>query len=406
MGIQTIKSIFFGSVFRILGTFVLALVVTVGGAFAAGVIGIPGLESVDNEFGEVDDEHTEILTDMTIHNPNPVGAGSADVDAEFVVSMNGIEMADGGGEDITLEPGTSTESFRTQMRNDRIPEWWVTHIENDEQTHVEIDATVSSGVLDRSTRITDEQTVETDLLSAFNSDETRPVNAERPVVDDPFLYVNRTRGQWGGVDQRHTELELEFDIYNPQSYAVPMTELGYEITMNDVVIGEGESNREYVLQPGRETTVETVTRIENDNLDDWWVTHVENEEVSELRIEFVATFELASGTTITIPLESLTYEETVETDIWGNEEDDSADDETSASSDEDGSASSDDETRTDDGTDQEGNDTDETGDDDTDDDDSDDSGTGDDGGDEDDTGDDDGGDEDEDEDDDGFPLTL
>ncbi|MFP8955794.1 LEA type 2 family protein [Natrialbaceae archaeon A-CW3] len=400
MGIQTIKSLFIGSPFRVVGTLVLALVVTIGGAFAAGVIGVPELESVHNEFGEVDDERTEILTDMTVHNPNPVGTGSADVDADFVVSMNGIEMADGGGEDITLEPGTSTESFRTEMRNERIPEWWVTHIENDEQTHVEIDATVSSGVLDRSTTIREEQTVETDLISAFNSDETRPVNAERPVVEDPFLYVNHTRGQWGGVDQRHTELELEFDIYNPQSYAVPMTELGYEITMNDVVIGEGQSNREYVLQPGQETTVETVTRIDNENLDDWWVTHVENDEVSDLRIEFVATFELASGTTITVPLESLTYEETVETDIWGNEDDSNGGVD---SSDENGSASSDDEGGADDGdTDGAGDDNaDETEDDGTDDGDTDDR-TEDDSGDEDDTGD----GEDEDEDDDGFPLGL
>ncbi|MFC7240504.1 LEA type 2 family protein [Saliphagus sp. GCM10025317] len=317
---QTIRSLFFGSAFRIAGTLVLAIAVTIGGAFGAGVLGVPTLESMDNEFGDVDDERTEILTDLTIHNPNPIGLGSADVDANYDVSMNGVEMANGSGEDITVEPGTSTESLQTEMRNERIPDWWVTHIENGEQTHVEIDATISSGLVGRSTEVTNEQTVETDLLSAFNSEETRPINADRALVEDPILYVNATRGEWAGVDQQHTELRLEFDVYNPKSYAIPASQLGYEITMNDVSVGLGESDREYVLPPGEETTIVTTTRIENENLDDWWVTHIENDQVSDLRIEFDATFELASGTTITIPLESMTYEETMETDIWGNDE--------------------------------------------------------------------------------------
>ncbi|MCU4750750.1 LEA type 2 family protein [Halobacteria archaeon AArc-curdl1] len=316
-----IQSLLFGSGVRILLSLLLAVVVLIGGAYATGFIGVPAVESVDNEFGNVTETDTEILTEMTVTNPNPIGAAAADVNATYVVWMNDVEMAEGGGDEIRLEPGTSTESFRTEMRNERIPNWWVTHIENDEETHVLIDATVSSGLLDRSTSISDERTIETDLLSSFNSDETRPIDANRALVDDPFLYVNETRGQWGDVDDRHTELELAFDMYNPQDYAIPMTRLGYEITMNDVVIGQGESDREHVLQPGRETTVDTTTHIENRNLDDWWVTHVENEEVSELRIEFTADFELAAGTTISIPLEEMTYEETVETDIWGNEED-------------------------------------------------------------------------------------
>ncbi|MFC7215143.1 LEA type 2 family protein [Saliphagus sp. GCM10025334] len=320
MVLQTLRSLFLGSAIRIVGTLVLAVAVTIGGAFGAGVLGVPALKSMDNEFGDVDDERTEILTDLTIHNPNPIGLGSADVDARYDVRMNGVEMANGSGEDITVQPGTSTESLRTKMRNERIPDWWVTHIENGEQTHVEIDATISSGLVGRSTEVTNEQTVETDLLSAFNSEETRPIEANRAFVEDPILYVNATRGQWAGVDQQHTELRLEFDVYNPKSYAIPTSQLGYEITMNDVTVGLGESDREYVLPPGEETTIVTTTRIENENLDDWWVTHIENDQVSDLRIEFDATFELASGTTITIPLESMTYEETMETDIWGNDE--------------------------------------------------------------------------------------
>ncbi len=322
MTLPVVKSLLFGRTFRLVVTVVFVLVVAIGSAVAAGVIGIPSLESIDNEFGDVDEEQTEILTEMSVDNPNPIGVASADVDATYVVSVNDVEMADGGGTGIALEPGLATESFRTQMQNDRIPEWWVTHIENDERTTVDIDATVSSGALDRSTEISEQETVETDLMAEFNSDETRPVDADHVLVDDPFLYVNRTEGEWGDVDDDHTEIDLRFDIYNPQVYTVPMTQLGYDISMNQVAIGEGESDREHVLPPGETTTVETTTRIQNDNLDVWWPTHIENDEVSELVIEFSGEFEVVDGTVIQVPLEGLDYEDTIETDIWGNEDQD------------------------------------------------------------------------------------
>jgi hypothetical protein len=38
--------------------------------------------------------------------------------------------------------------------------------------------------------------------------------------------------------------------------------------------------------------------------------------VSQLRVEFYAIVELPTGDTVTVPLEGLTYEETIETDIF------------------------------------------------------------------------------------------
>lgn len=319
MVLGTVRSVLFGSAVRIGATAVLSLVVIGGGAFAAGIIGVPALESVDNEFGDVNETHTEIRTNLTIDNPNPIGASSADVSAEYVVSMNEIEMAQGSGDEFDVAPGRSTETLTTQMRNERIPEWWASHVANGERTEVEIDATITSGVLGRSTDVTDTRTIETDIISEFDSDETRPVDANAPLVEDPVLYVNATRANWGDVDAEHTDLDLRFDMYNPKRFDIPVSRIGYTIYMNDVVVGEGETDREHVLRSGRVTEVETETRIDNENLDEWWVTHVENDQVTELRIEFNARVEVA-GTTITLPLDALTYEETIETDIWGEED--------------------------------------------------------------------------------------
>ncbi|WP_276252879.1 LEA type 2 family protein [Halomontanus rarus] len=333
--IGTVKSLLFGSGARIVVTAVCSLLVVAAGAFAAGLVGVPTLESVDNEFGEVTDDRTEIRTFLTVTNPNPIGASAAEVSAEYTVDMNGVEMARGGGSDVALEPGTSTETFTTRMHNERIPDWWVTHIRNGEETEVAIDATVSSGALGRSTDVTDRRTIETDLISQFDSDETRPIDANSPATSDPVLYVNGTRADWGDVDERTTELELRFDMYNPKSYDIPVTRLGYTIYMNDIVVGEGETTSERVLRSKQVTPVDTSTHIQNQHLDDWWVTHLQKGEQTDLRIEFDARVRLpVVGTTITLPLDELTYEETIETDIWGNEnENESAADETTTDED-------------------------------------------------------------------------
>ncbi|WP_254767613.1 LEA type 2 family protein [Salinilacihabitans rarus] len=301
---------------RIAGVLLLAtLVVTLVAlavAYAAGVVGVPSIEAVDAEFGDVNETHTEVHTAVAVENPNPVGA---DVSVRYAVAMNDVEVA-AGEDDVALPAGRSTEHVTVPLRNDRIPEWWATHVENGEETEVTIDATIESDALGLSTSHTEARTVETDVLATLESTETRPVNADQPGIDDPVLYVNRTEAEWGDVDAEGTELELRADVYNPQPFDVPVTELGYEADLNGVVVGEGTTGDEYRLRAGEVTTVEATTRIENERLDEWWVTHVENDEVSTLRVSFEARVPLG-GVTITVPLDALAQEGTVETDVFG-----------------------------------------------------------------------------------------
>lgn len=57
--------------------------------------------------------------------------------------------------------------------------------------------------------------------------------------------------------------------------------------------------------------------IRNDALDEWWVSHLERNQRTQLRLDFAAVLD-RRGTTVRIPLDSLSYEETVEPDIFGN----------------------------------------------------------------------------------------
>ena len=305
---------------RIVLVGVLALFVILGGAFAVGILGVPGVAAIDNTFGDVTDETTTIETDLVISNPNPIGIGLDDITVNYTISMNSIEMAYGEREGVAVGTSNSTLDLETQMQNDAIPSWWVSHIQNDERTVIDIDATVTSDRLGRSADLGQDHDIETNLIGAFNSEETRPVNADSPLTDDPVLYINETRGEWGTVSEADTPIDMEFVVYNPNVEPYAITELGYEITMNDVEVGEGETHEEHVILPDSSETIALTTTIDNQQLDDWWVTHLDEEvhghQVSELRIEFYAVVELPTGEEVTVPLDELTYEETLGTDIF------------------------------------------------------------------------------------------
>jgi len=125
------------------------------------------------------------------------------------------------------------------------------------------------------------------------------------------------------VSDSTTEINMEFVVYNPKPYAVPVSELGYNMTMNDVAIGSGESESTVVIQPGSTATVETTTVMQNEKLDEWWVSHIENNQVTDLEIAFSAQIDLSNagggignGGTVDIPLD--TVEHRIDTDVFGN----------------------------------------------------------------------------------------
>jgi len=305
---------------KTVGVLVVALAAIVGGSVALGVLGTPSVTSVDNHFAGVSNQTTAVATNLTVSNPNPVGVQLGGIGINYSISMNGMEMAGGDRQGIGLGTGNSTLQFSTEMQNDRIPPWWVTHIDNAETTTVGIDATVTSSALGgRSVSVSQERTIETDLLSQFNSTETRPVETDQPLVSDPVLYINETRGAWDqeNLTQSETPLNLAFDVYNPKPYPYTITKVGYTIRMNDVTVGEGETDRGYVLESGQETTLEANTAIRNENLDRWWVTHLQRNQQTDLYIDFYLVLE-GGGEQFRVDLDAIDYQQEIETDIFGN----------------------------------------------------------------------------------------
>ncbi|PSQ24071.1 hypothetical protein BRD04_01865, partial [Halobacteriales archaeon QS_9_67_17] len=235
--------------------------------------------------------------------------------------MNDVSMATGNKTGVAVGTGNSTLAFTTRMDNGQIPAWWASHINGNETTNVIIDARVRTSLLgDREFDLQQNRQVTTNLIGQFNSERTRPVSGpSSPVYDNPVLYVNETSAEWGDVTTERTPIEMAFVVYNPQLEPYTLTEVGYEITMNGIPVGSGTTDRSYVIQGKATETVRTTPTIDNGELPAWWASHLRANQTTQLRIDFYARLELPAGGTVRLPLDALTYERTIETDIFGSD---------------------------------------------------------------------------------------
>jgi LEA14-like dessication related protein len=300
---------------------------TLGAAFllvllagAAVLFAQPSVSGVDNRFGDVNETTTVVESDLQIRNPNPVGASLGGLTVDYAIDMNGIRMARGTKTGVSLPQGRSSTPMTTSIANERIPSWWVSHVRNGERTELAVNADVHSATLGTSfgaPKVT--RTVETDVISAFNATEDRPVGSSP--TGGPLIVVKETSAQWGAVDAAETRIEMRFVVHNPTSFPVPFSELGYRATMNGVAMGNGSTEGAGVIPPGETRTIRATTVLYNEHLDEWWVTHLQNDQVTDLRIDFSARFELPTRT-VEIPLDPLTYTRTIETDVFDTRPDD------------------------------------------------------------------------------------
>jgi LEA14-like dessication related protein len=297
-----------------------ALVGLVAAGFLFGVFGVPALDGVTNEFGTVNATTTEIRTDVAVTNPNPIGITLGGLGINYSVGMNEVSVAAGDTRGLSIAAGNSTLEFETYLDNGQIPAWWYTHVRNDEQTSVTVDAEVSHSLL--GTRSFEQsRTIQTDILSAFNSTETREIDADRPLVSDPVLYLNETTASWGAnLTRERTPMDLAFTVYNPKEVPYTVSEIGYTVEMNGIEVGEGASQRPYTVAPRSETTLRADAAIRNGRLDEWWVSHLENDQVTELVVDVYLVVDAGPLDGVRIDSEQLDYRTTIETDILGSGE--------------------------------------------------------------------------------------
>lgn len=275
----------------------LLLVGLVGMAVVYGLLVVdkPRVESVENEWGAVNADRSEVETEIMVDNPLFLRVGDAAASVAYSITLNGVQFASGRKEEVHLGGQNGTVRMSIWMNNDRIPEWWVTHVNDDETSTVTVDPTVRlkyGGVRIPAERWTRERTFHTDLLEPLETDRPRRFAA----LDRTVLVVNETDARWGHATAERTPIYASATVTNSLPVPLPITDVRYTVRMNGIVVGQGEAATQTLIPAGSTQRLEASAYIDNSKLDEWWVTHLRNNETTRLSVSFDANVEIGGST--------------------------------------------------------------------------------------------------------------
>ncbi|MBO8179081.1 MAG: LEA type 2 family protein [Archaeoglobus sp.] len=253
-------------------------------------IGQPEIRGVSHEWGEVTTSTSEIITKIVVYNPNPIPLPLKDVLTE--VYMNNIKMGEGLALKAEIKANSeSTILISTKLENDKIPEWWVSHIKNGEKSTMNV-----RGYLVFDLKVTEfkypielSNPIETDILAGLSSNEPQKIS-----IGPAGLTIRSTKSYWGEVNENYTEVITTATIYNDNLVPVKIMKIHYLVDMNGIKFSEGSSNVETTIQPRSEATLTYTIKLDNKMLDEWWVSHIENGEKTKVKIVLQPVIEFAS----------------------------------------------------------------------------------------------------------------
>lgn len=279
----------------------------------------PRITAVDNDWGTVTENRTEIETQVTVKHPRILELGDTFVNVEYTISLNDIEIVHGQKQAVPRSgEQQNVITVSTWANNDDIPEWWITHINRNQTTSVRIDpkiVTEYGGLRFPVESWTQTRTVNTNLLEPLQTSEIRRFHA----FNRTLLSVNKTAAHWGRATAEQTPLTVSATVSNPRSNPIPIINIGYTIRMNGIRVGHSVTDNQTVIPPHSTKKITSRAFINNSRLDEWWVTHLRHNETTRLTVDFYATTEY-NGERRRVPLDFLTYQRTFQTQIFNANE--------------------------------------------------------------------------------------
>lgn len=303
-----------GTVLKIAAV-VLLLGVAAGG-YAAYSLGTnfqsPELRSVQNEFVNATADHTNIRTNVVVYNPNDRAIPDA-AQLRYRVLLNDVPMGQAATR-VGLQPGNNSIELRTQLNNEKIPKWWVTHINNGERTVMSLRPSVSIPVAPVGADLpARNRTIETDLLSALNSNEFSTVR----IANTTILEVGSQRASWGEATMESTPIIVRTDLRNVHDEPIRLAGTQYRILMNGVVVGEGRTDDAFSLASGKAGTLTVRPTIDTPRMRAWWVNHIQNGEQTRLQIQVYGLVR-DDGELTRVPLTIYAQDARIQTNLLGD----------------------------------------------------------------------------------------
>lgn len=252
------------------------LAVTLLGCAEQAGLGQPQIKGTTNQWGEVTSSTTEVITKVGVYNPNPVPLPLKNV--LTTINMNDIKMGNGSAVKSEIEANSnSTIVISTGIQNDRIPEWWVSHIENDEESSMSMkgDLVFDLKVTEFEYPIEKTRQVKTDILSGLS------VSSQKVDPSGPgSITIESAESQWGEVNQNYTQIVTTVKIQNDYPVEISIDEVNYLVEINGIKLADDTSDVTRFIEANSEAELSLTTKMSNDKLEEWWVTHIENNEQS------------------------------------------------------------------------------------------------------------------------------
>ncbi len=267
-------------------------------------VGKPEIKRISYSWGNVNESTTEILVKVDVYNPNPFPIPLKDVVMDLY--MNGIKMGEGHAIKAGIPANSeSTIVIAIYLDNNKIPKWWVSHIKNGEKTTIDIKGYLvfDLKVFEFKFPISFSNSIKTDILSSIslNKPETISIDGLANIV------IKSVESHWGNVNDKWTEIVTIADVYNPNAFPIPVISFDYTIKMNGILVGKGSEDLNTIIPPKSDAKLTLITKIMNDKLKDWWVTHIKNGEKTTVEIDIKPKVKIA-GREISFTLTKQTFE--------------------------------------------------------------------------------------------------
>ena len=138
--------------------------------------------------------------------------------------------------------------------------------------------------------------------------------------------IRDASAEWGEVTEPTSNMTLTFEIHNPGDVPVPLVPDGFRLnaTGNGVPLFTASGDaltpqnvpRDATLAPGETETVNYTVSMDNENIDEWFVSHVRNDEQTDFVIKPQLEFEVPdTDVGITIPRDGPGYRCSLQTAI-------------------------------------------------------------------------------------------
>ncbi len=263
----------------------------------------PEIKNVKAEWGEINDQYTELVVNIDISNPLPFLPLK---DVESYVYVNGIQIAKGNAKEIQKD----RLILSIKIENERIKDMWISHLQHGERSEMLIKVVPVINLLITEYRYPIEMKNEfvTGIFGTTFPDQNLNIFGKE------VFSIKNIELKVGKVDNQKTEINLEGLVVNNAPVKLTVKKVEYSILMNDVKVATGSEYLNLNLPPGKKESVSIPIYMDNSKLPGWWVSHVRNGEHSTVKVNLKLYIEFMGDE---YPL-ALSYDTEIDTSLAGS----------------------------------------------------------------------------------------